>query len=100
MPSYAELRRIWEKEKLAPLEQGNRPGHAAGRKRVANVAGLRPREDRQLLDLLHVVGDPIDHVPAVAAEVLRAHVPARRFFHLRLRRYSHSMVAGGLEVTS
>ncbi len=35
MPSYADLRRVWEKEKLLPLEQGKEKP----RKRVPNLAG-------------------------------------------------------------
>ena len=54
------------RERLALLR---RPvGQAA-----ANFSRLDLREHGQLLDLLHVVGDPVDDFAAVAAEFVRGH---------------------------
>ncbi len=50
---------------------GRRVGHPC-----SDLAGLDLGEHRQLADPLHVVGDPIDHGVAVAAELVGRHVKA------------------------
>ena len=65
-----------------------------GRELRADLPRLSAREHRQGFDPLHVVRDPVHHRAAVAAELLRGHVRAGRVAH------SHSIVAGGFDVTS
>ena len=44
---------------------------------AANLSRLDLREHGQLLDLLHIVGDPVDDFAAVAAEFVRGHNVSR-----------------------
>lgn len=50
-----------------------------------DVARLDDGDDGQVLDLLHVVGHPINHLMSPAPEVLTRHV-ARRFITWRANR--------------
>ena len=63
------------------LVEGFALGGHLGVQGVGDLARTHARQDGIALDVLVIVGDPVDHFPAVSAEVLRRHVVALLLGH-------------------